>query len=133
MNLSFDILLYSQTLICLFVGVLFSQSGWDKIIDFEGNHAYIKSVFANTFFNSISPLLFMILTVLEIVAGATCLIGSCLLLFYHQQQLALIGLLLSALSILFLFIGQRVAKEYAGACSLAGYFIITLLGLLLFS
>ena len=43
---------------------------------------------------------------------------------------ALIGIELSALTLIFLLIGQRLAKDYAGSMSLAVYFTITILGLL---
>ena len=41
------------------------------------------------------------------------------------------GRALSAVSLLFLLIGQRLAKDYAGAMTLAVYFIICLFGLYL--
>jgi hypothetical protein len=42
---------------------------------------------------------------------------------------ALIGIELSALTLIFLLIGQRLAKDYAGAMSLTVYFIVTILGI----
>jgi hypothetical protein len=40
---------------------------------------------------------------------------------------------LSAIALIFLLIGQRLAKDYAGAMTLAVYFIITLFGVFLMS
>ena len=51
-----------QVLISLFAGVLFLQSGFDKVFDFKGNKGYIQGVFAKTFFNSFSGILFVIIT-----------------------------------------------------------------------
>jgi uncharacterized protein (DUF697 family) len=45
--------------------------------------------------------------------------------------LALIGLVFSMLSLLCLFFGQRLAKDYAGAVVLASYVAVALLGLIL--
>ena len=45
--------------------------------------------------------------------------------------MAILGVILSGLSLIFLLIGQRLAKDYAGAMTLAVYFIITIIGLIL--
>ena len=47
------------------------------------------------------------------------------------KEIALLGTELSAIVLIFLLIGQRLAKDYAGAMSLAVYFIITVLGVYL--
>jgi len=38
---------------------------------------------------------------------------------------------LSAITLIFLLVGQRLAKDYAGAMSLAVYFIISIVGVYL--
>ena len=48
-----------------------------------------------------------------------------------NKEIALLGVVLSAIALIFLLIGQRLAKDYAGAMSLAVYFIITILGVYL--
>lgn len=122
-----------KLLLVLFVGVLFIQSGLDKVFDFKGNKKYIKSVFEKTFLNSLSPLLFIVITILEVAAGLLCLFGVTIIFFAGQEDFAVLGLELSALSILSLFTGQRIAKDYAGAASLVGYFLLICFGLFLFS
>ena len=47
------------------------------------------------------------------------------------KEIALLGIELCAVTLIFLVIGQRLAKDYAGAMSLAVYFIITLWGVFL--
>jgi hypothetical protein len=42
-----------------------------------------------------------------------------------------LGVELSAIALIFLLIGQRLAKDYAGAMSLGVYFIITVGGVFL--
>jgi hypothetical protein len=49
----------------------------------------------------------------------------------EAKEIALLGVELSAVTLIFLLIGQRLAKDYAGAMTLAVYFIITLLGVFL--
>ena len=45
--------------------------------------------------------------------------------------MALYGIELAALTLIFLLIGRRLAKDYAGAMTLAVYFIISVLGVYL--
>ena len=47
--------------------------------------------------------------------------------------MAIWGALLSAVSLLALFFGQRLAKDYEGAAVLAGYFLLVLFTLYLYS
>jgi putative oxidoreductase len=122
-----------QVLISLFAGVLFLQSGFDKVFDFKGNKGYIQSVFAKTFLNSFSGILFVIITILEVLAGLASFLGAIFYLIEGQKDFAILGLELSLLSILCLFTGQRIAKDYAGAASLVGYFLLIAFGLFTFT
>jgi putative oxidoreductase len=122
-----------QVIISLFAGVLFLQSGFDKILDFKGNKGYIQSVFAKTIFNSFSGILFIIITILEILAGIFAFFGGIFYFFEGQADFAILGLELSLISILCLFTGQRIAKDYAGAASLVSYFLLMAFGLYLFT
>jgi len=122
-----------QVLISLFAGVLFLQSGFDKVFDFKGNKGYIQSVFANTFLSSVSGLLFIVITILEVLAGIAAFLGGIFYFIEGQKDFAILGLELSLLSILCLFTGQRIAKDYAGAASLVGYFLLMAFGLFTFA
>ena len=77
------------------------------------------------------PLLLAIILILEIVAGFLMLFGVYQLYTSGLKEIALLGIELCAVTLIFLLIGQRLAKDYAGAMSLAVYFIITLLGVYL--
>lgn len=122
-----------QVTISLFAGVLFLQSGFDKVFDFKGNKGYIQSVFAKTIFKSFSGILFIIITILEILAGLLAFFGGVFYFFEGQADFAILGLELSLISILCLFTGQRIAKDYAGAASLVAYFLLIAFGLYLFA
>jgi len=63
-----------------------------------------------------------LITILEIAAGVCCFIGIFQLLLSGSTQMGLIGAQLSALSVLALFFGQRMAQDNAGAAGLVGYF-----------
>ena len=61
------------------------------------------------------------------------LFGLYQLTFSGVKSAALIGVEISALTLIFLLIGQRLAKDYAGAMTLAVYFATTILGVYLLS
>ena len=52
-------------------------------------------------------------------------------LLFGSEIWAYWGMMLSGVSLLALFFGQRVAKDYAGAGALTGYFILVVVGLLI--
>ncbi len=121
-----------QIFVGLFFSILFLQSGLDKVFNFKGNRGYIESVFEPTFLKSFAPLLFVIITFLEVVAGVFCLVGSGFYLFNGDSTMLVWGLQFSAISLLALFLGQRIAKDYAGAGGLVAYFLVALFGIYLF-
>ena len=77
------------------------------------------------------PLLVLAITVLELAAGVLSAIGCVLIIFSHDTTVAFYGAMVSATSILALFFGQRIAKEYGGAAVLVPYFFVTLLAIYL--
>jgi len=121
----------TETLILLFLIVTFLQSGFDKLIDWKGNVSFITDHFKNSPLQKGVPLLLAIILFLEIIAGILMLIGMYQLANSGNTEMALYGVILSALTLIFLLVGQRLAKDYAGAMSLAVYFIITILGVYL--
>lgn len=127
-----SLLTFLQILIGLFFSILFLQSGLDKIFDFKGNKAYIESVFEKTFLKGASSLLFVSILLMETAAGLLSLAGSIYYFFTDEKCMLLLGLQVSAVSLVCLFLGQRIAKDYAGAASLVPYFILSVLGISLF-
>ncbi|WP_430928285.1 DoxX family protein [Polaribacter marinivivus] len=121
----------TEVLVLLFLTVTFLQSGIDKLLDWKGNAAFIKDHFKNSPLKNTVPLLLAIILVLEIVAGFCMLFGIYELYTSGAKEIALLGTELCAVTLIFLLIGQRLAKDYAGAMSLAVYFIITLWGVFL--
>ena len=107
------------------------QSGIDKILDWKGNVTFIKSHFENSPLKNNVPLLLAVILLIEILAGIFMMIGVYQIYTSGLKEIALLGVVLSAIALIFLLIGQRLAKDYAGAMSLAVYFIITILGVYL--
>jgi len=115
-----------QLFISAFLAILFLQSGMDKIVDRQGNLSWLNGHFSKSPLAGMVPLLFTVLTIVEVAAGALSAIGFLVLLFTHNPTIAFYGAALSAIGVLCLFFGQRMAKEYAGAAILVPYFLLTL-------
>ncbi|SEC42615.1 hypothetical protein SAMN04489761_2960 [Tenacibaculum sp. MAR_2009_124] len=121
----------TEILVLLFLVVTFLQSGVDKVTDWNGNLSFIKDHFKNSPLKNVVPLLLAIILVVELLAGAFMFIGIFNLATTGAKELALLGVQLSALTLIFLLIGQRLAKDYAGAMTLAVYFVIAVFGMFL--
>ncbi|MBJ13298.1 MAG: DoxX family protein [Candidatus Marinimicrobia bacterium] len=112
--------------------IVFIQSGLDKIIDKKGNLDWLRDHFSKTFLKSIVPHLLLVLTLLEFISGILFFVGILFYFFKAQTQLIVFGLILSNITILCLFLGQRIAKDYVGAADLVNYFTLSIIGLLVF-
>lgn len=121
----------TEVLILLFFIITFTLSSVEKLLDWKGTISYIKNHFKNSPFKNSVPLLLGILLVIETIASILMIIGVFQIYNSEAKEIALLGLELSAISIIFMLIGQRLAKDYPGAMSLAVYFIINLLGVYL--
>jgi uncharacterized membrane protein YphA (DoxX/SURF4 family) len=120
-----------QLLVSAFLAILFLQSGIDKILDRQGNLQWLSGHFAKSPLAGMVPLLFIILTIVEVSAGVLSGIGFLALLFAHNPTIAFYGAVVSAIAIFCLFFGQRMAKEYAGAAILVPYFLLALVAIYL--
>jgi len=114
--------------LALFLGILFLQSGLDKVFNYKDNLDWLKGHFEKTPLAKIVPLMVLKITILEVLAGAFSLLGVYGSLVQNDFFLE-VGLILSAGSLIALFFGQRIAKDYAGAGGLVPYFIVTLVGM----
>jgi multisubunit Na+/H+ antiporter MnhB subunit len=114
-----------------FLAILFLQSGIDKIVDRQGNLQWLSGHFAKSPLAGMVPLMFGVLTIVELVAGLLSGVGFVLLIVSHAPGVAFYGAVVSAVAILCLFFGQRMAKEYAGAAILVPYFLLTLVAIYL--
>jgi diacylglycerol kinase len=115
-----------QVLISAFLAILFLQSGIDKVVDRRGNLEWLQGHFAKSPLAGIVPVLLSVITMFEIAAGALSGIGCAALILLHDSTVAFYGAVISAVAILALFFGQRMAKDYAGAAVLVQYFLLAL-------
>ena len=113
----------TELLLLLFLIMTFLQSAMDKILDWKGNLSWLKSHFSQTPFKNMVPLLLGTVMVTETVAGVLCAIGFYMLVVQADGSIALAGAILACLALLMLLLGQRVAKDYDGARTIAIYFM----------
>ena len=121
----------TEILILFFLIITYLISAVEKIVDWKGNVLFIKEHFKNSPLKNGVPFLLAILLVLEIIAVVLMIVGVYQIYTSEAKEIALLGIALSAISIIFMLIGQRLAKDYPGAMSLGVYFIITLCGVYL--
>lgn len=118
-----------QVLLTFFVAILFLQSGLDKIANYKGEQAFYQEHFKKTFLDNMVPLILPMITLFEVAAGVLCGIGTVTLLLSGNPNWGFMGMLIAAFSIIQLFFGQRMAKDYGGAAVLVPYFLLTIVGL----
>jgi diacylglycerol kinase len=115
-----------QILVSAFLAILFLQSGIDKVVDRRGNLEWLKGHFAKSPLAGMVPSMVAAITILEIAAGALSAVGCIVIIFARDSTLGFYGAVISAVAIIALFFGQRMAKDYAGAAVLVSYFLLAL-------
>ena len=125
---------FARFAVTSFFAIVFLQSSMNKIADVDGNKAYLSDVFkdAPTLAGMIEPL-FWALTLLELAAGVFCGLGVITFSFVSGGFLARWGITFATFALLSLIFGARIAKDYATAGTVSGYFAVAMLGLLAFS
>ena len=120
-----------QIFTAAFLAIVFLQSGIDKIVDRGGNLEWLKGHFAKSPLARVVPTLVTVITVLELAAGVLSGIGCVAVILLRDSTVAFYGAVISAIAIVALFLGQRMAKDYAGAAVLVPYFLLTLVAIYL--
>ena len=119
-----------QIFIAIFLFIAFFQSGLDKVIDRKGNLDFLKAHFSDSPLIKIIPIMLLILTFLEII-GSLMLGYGVYYAFANRSTLWIFyGFVVIAITIIILFAGQRIAKDYLGAADLVPYFILIMLGIM---
>lgn len=113
----------TEILLLLFIIITFLQSGMDKILDWKGNLSWLKGHFSKTPLKNMVPLLLGIVLLVEVVAGILCGVGLIEFIAKGHSHYAVFGASLACIALLMLLFGQRVAKDYDGARTIAIYFI----------
>jgi len=115
---------FVQCMTSAMLAILFLQSGLDKVFDFRGNLGWLTGHFAKSPLRGVVVPMLLTVTVTETVAGALAAAGTLHLVVHGTHVLALWGARVATMNIVMLFLGQRLAKDYAGAASLVPYFVL---------
>ena len=110
-----------------------AQSGLDKIFNWEGELDFITEKFSKTILSNFSIIGLIQVTILETLSGLLSLLGSIMVLFYDDKSYGIVGLILAAGSLSILMAGQRISKDYEGSAVLVPYFLLTMIGLFMYS
>ena len=120
-----------QIFVAAFLAILFLQSGIDKVIDRRGNMEWLKGHFAKSALAGTVPAMLTVISIVELAAGILSGIGCVAVILLRDSSIAFYGAVISAVSIIALFFGQRMAKDYAGAAVLVPYFLLALVAIYL--
>ena len=119
-----------QILIAIFLSIAFLQSGFDKITDRKGNLEFLNTHFRDSLLLRTIPLMLSILTFLELTGSLMLCFGVYYAFISRSTLWIFYGLVVLATTIIILFAGQRIAKDYLGAANLVPYFILIMLGIM---
>jgi uncharacterized membrane protein YphA (DoxX/SURF4 family) len=113
----------ASILVLVFFAVTFIQSAYDKVFSWQGNIDWLKGHFAQTILKNNVPLALFIILILELITGVLTLVGCVELLINGGKTFSFYGAVFSSITLIFLLLGQRLAKDYDGARTIAIYFI----------
>jgi uncharacterized membrane protein YphA (DoxX/SURF4 family) len=113
----------ASILVLLFLAVTFIQSAYDKVFDWQGNVGWLKGHFAKTILKNNVPLALFIILILELITGVLTLVGCVELLVNDGRTFGFYGAVFSCITLILLLLGQRLAKDYDGARTIAIYFV----------
>lgn len=116
----------ASKLIVLLLAAVFIQSAYDKIMYWKGNLDWLKGHFAQTPIRDMVPFSLGLITVLELAGGILSLVGFFELMITREKTFGFYGAIVSSIALLFLLIGQRMAKDYDGARTIVIYFLAAL-------
>lgn len=97
-------------LLLSFLAITFLQSGYDKIVDWNGNVSWLKEHFSNTLLKNKVPAALLTVLALEIAAGVLGIMGIVENLINQSTVLANYCCVVSSVTLLLLLFGQRLAK-----------------------
>lgn len=118
----------ASVLVLAFLAVTFIMSAHDKIFHWNDNMAWLKSHFEKTILKDFVPITTGILLLVELIAGIFSIVGILELYINGGRMFGFYGAVFSCISLLFMLFGQRLAKDYDGARTIAIYFVVAILG-----
>jgi putative oxidoreductase len=121
----------AEILLILFFIITYIFSATEKLADWKGTVIYYTNHFKGTILEKMIPLLLINIILFEIIVFILLIVGIYYLIIQNETLIAVVGLEISAIVLLMFLIGQRIAKDYAGAMNITVYFILNVLGIYL--
>ena len=113
----------ASILILIFLAVTFITSAHDKVFYWNNNVSWLKEHFGKTILKNFVPLSLGIILVMELLAGILSIVGCIEIYINGGRMFGFYGAVFSCVSLILLLLGQRLAKDYDGARTIAIYFI----------
>jgi len=118
----------ASVLVLVFLTITFIMSAHDKLFHWNDNMAWMKPHFEKTILKNYVPQAAGILVVFELIAGISCVVGIIELYINGGRMFGFYGAVFSCVSLLMMLFGQRLAKDFDGARTIAIYFVVAVLG-----
>lgn len=121
----------ASILVLLFLAITFIMSVHEKIFHWQDTLSFLKTHFEKTVLKKQVSIITSVLVVFELLAGLFCIVGIIQLLVNNGRFFGFLGAIFSCVSFLCMLIGQRLAKDYDGARTIAIYYILACLAVFL--
>ena len=125
-----DPLVLCQILIAIVFIITFIQSGLDKLIDRKGNRLYFRDHFSNSILKNYTSIMLTFITLFELICGLVLIYGVYFSFVERTTLWIFYGFVICIINLIFLFLGQRIAKDYIGASDLIPYIMLVVLGIM---
>jgi len=113
----------ASLLILVFLGMTFLQSSYEKLFYWEDNLTFLKEHFLKTRLKNLVKPALLNLVIMELISTILCFVGCIELLVSDGRLFGFYGAVFSAITLLMMLFGQRLAKDYDGARTIVIYFI----------
>ena len=118
----------ASVLVLVFLTITFIMSAHDKLFHWNDNMAWMKPHFEKTILKNFVPQALGVLVFFELIAGISCVVGIIELYINGGRMFGFYGAVFSCISLLMMLFGQRLAKDFDGARTIAIYFVVAILG-----
>ncbi len=118
----------ASVLVLVFLTITFIMSAHDKLFHWNDNMSWMKPHFEKTILKNFVPQALGVLVFFELIAGISCVVGIIELYINGGRMFGFYGAVFSCISLLMMLFGQRLAKDFDGARTIAIYFVLGVLG-----
>ncbi len=119
----------SIVLISAFLCITYFFSVFEKIKEWNGTIKYYNKLFKGKLSSSFILFSIYVIIIAEVSSILLLLYGNISFIYLESKIVLQYAFVTSAILLLFLLCGLRIAKDYQGAAQIGIYFLISILGL----